>query len=296
MAKEQKRAMGRGLSALLNNDLKNVHSIKDEKAKDVLGNILEISIDEIIPNANQPRTIFDTTALEELAQSISQLGIIQPLTVRKNSEGKYDLISGERRYRASKLLGLATVPAFIRLANDQELLEMALVENIQREDLNAIEIALTYEKLIEEIQLTQENLSKRVGKDRSTITNYLRLLKLHPTIQSGIKEGKISMGHGRALISLEDFDIQLNVYEKIIKAKLSVRETENVIKSLKNPKKSRIKKEIILPNHIKKGIKKMEDFFELPIEVKASKNGNHGKIIISFESNEEFEKIQNLLQ
>lgn len=295
MSKQQKRVMGRGLSALLNDDLKKVKSATDDNAKEVVGNILELNINEIIPNAEQPRTNFEESKLEELAQSIKELGIIQPITVRKNDNGKYDLISGERRYRASKIAGLQTIPAFIRLVNDNELLEMALVENIQREDLDAIEIALSYEKLINEIQLTQENLSKRVGKERSTITNYLRLLKLHPNIQNAIRDGKISMGHGKALTSLEEEEQQLLAFETIVSQELSVRKTESFIQSLKKPKKISVKKEIILPNHIKKGLKKFEDFFEIPVEIKSSKKGNEGKIILSFSTLEEFEKIQELL-
>ncbi len=295
MSKQQKRVMGRGLSALLNDDLKKVKSATDDNAKEVVGNILELNINEIIPNAEQPRTNFEENKLQELAQSIKELGIIQPITVRKNDNGKYDLISGERRYRASKIAGLQTIPAFIRLVNDNELLEMALVENIQREDLDAIEIALSYEKLINEIQLTQENLSKRVGKERSTITNYLRLLKLHPNIQNAIRDGKISMGHGKALTSLDDEEQQLLAFETIVAQELSVRKTESFIQSLKKSKKTSVKKEIILPNHIKKGLKKFEDFFEIPVEIKSSKKGNEGKIILSFSTLEEFEKIQELL-
>ncbi|MDR1876808.1 MAG: ParB/RepB/Spo0J family partition protein, partial [Flavobacteriaceae bacterium] len=203
MAVEKKRAMGRGLSAILSENSKKINSAEEKGAEELVGNIIEISLDDIVTNPNQPRTNFDQKALGELSSSIKQLGLIQPVTVRKNGD-KYDLISGERRFRASKLAGLEKLPAFVRLANDQELLEMALVENIQRKDLDPIEIALSFEKLIEEIHITQENLSNRVGKDRSTIANYLRLLKLSPIIQTGIRDNIISMGHGRALISLEE--------------------------------------------------------------------------------------------
>ena len=210
MAKEKKRALGRGLSALLSESSENVTSAKDSNAKELLGNIIEIPIERIIPNPNQPRTHFDSKALKELAQSISELGVIQPITVRKVHD-KFELISGERRYRASQMIGLTKIPAFIRLADDREMLEMALVENIQREDLDAIEIALTYQRMIDDVNLTQEEMSQRVGKERSTVTNYLRLLKLDPIVQTGIRDGMISMGHGRALISIEDADKQLEV-------------------------------------------------------------------------------------
>jgi ParB family transcriptional regulator, chromosome partitioning protein len=294
MAIEKKRAMGRGLSAILSENSKKVNSAEEKGAEELVGNILEISLDDIITNPNQPRTNFDQKALDELSISIKQLGLIQPITVRKNGD-KYDLISGERRYRASKQAGLKKLPAFVRLANDRELLEMALVENIQRKDLDPIEIALSFEKLIEEINITQENLSNRVGKDRSTITNYLRLLKLSPIIQTGIRDGIISMGHGRALISLEEQEKQLFVYEKIVREQLSVRQTESFIRTLKKPKSKKISKEIELPNHLKKGLKNFEDYFETNIEIKATEKGK-GKIIINFDSTEEFERIQKLLE
>lgn len=294
MALDKKRAMGRGLSAILSESSKNINSAQEKGAEELVGNIIEISLDDIITNPNQPRTNFDSKALEELSVSIKQLGLIQPITVRKNGE-KYDLISGERRFRASKLAGLKKMPAFVRLANDQELLEMALVENIQRRDLDPIEIALSFEKLIEEIHITQENLSNRVGKDRSTITNYLRLLKLSPIIQTGIRDNIITMGHGRALISLEDSQQQLAIYEKIIKEKLSVRQTEEIIRTIKNPKEKKEKKEKELPNYIKKGLKSFEDYFETAVEIKTNGKGK-GKIILNFESSEEFERIQKLLE
>lgn len=294
MAIDKKRAMGRGLSAILSENSKKVNSAEEKGAEELVGNILEISLDDIITNPNQPRTNFDQKALDELSISIKQLGLIQPITVRKNGD-KFDLISGERRYRASKQAGLKKLPAFVRLANDQELLEMALVENIQRKDLDPIEIALSFEKLIEEINITQENLSNRVGKDRSTITNYLRLLKLSPIIQTGIRDGIISMGHGRALISLEEQEKQLFVYEKIVREQLSVRQTESFIRTFKNPKSKKVSKKKELPNHLKKGLKNFEDYFETTIEIKATEKGK-GKIIINFDSTEEFERIQKLLE
>ncbi len=199
----KKQALGRGLSALLKDPENDIRSVADKNADKVVGNIVELDLDSISVNPFQPRSNFNDEALQELASSIRELGVIQPITVRKTEFNKYQLVSGERRYRASKMVGLETIPAYIRIANDQESLEMALVENIQREDLDPIEIALSYQRLIEEIELTQEKLSDRVGKKRSTITNYLRLLRLDPIIQTGMRDGFISMGHGRALVKVE---------------------------------------------------------------------------------------------
>jgi len=228
--------MGRGLGAILSAESKaTINSATDEGADKFVGNIVEVSLEDIYPNPTQPRTYFDEKALNELAQSIKNLGVIQPITLRKDGE-KFEIISGERRYRATKIAGLTTIPAYIRLVNDQELLEMALVENIQREDLDAIEIALTYHRLLEEIGLTQENLSQRIGKDRSTITNSIRLLRLNPDIQNAIRSGEISAGHGRAIISLESEEDQQVLFELIIKEKLNVRQAEQAAAALKNPK------------------------------------------------------------
>ncbi|MDO5655484.1 MAG: ParB/RepB/Spo0J family partition protein [Flavobacteriaceae bacterium] len=292
MAKEKKRALGRGLSALLSETSEKVNSIEDAGAKEWVGNIVEIPMENIIPNPNQPRTHFDSKALTELAQSISELGVIQPITVRKNGQN-YELISGERRYRASQSLGLKSIPAFVRLADDREMLEMALVENIQREDLDAIEIALTYQRLIEDVNLTQEEMSRRVGKDRSTVTNYLRLLKLDPIVQTGIRDNMISMGHGRALITIEDTEKQLDIYEKIIARNLSVRQTEQLIKSLKNPKPALVRE--ILPNEFKKAQKEWADRLDTQVEIKRTGNGK-GKIILNFNSDADFQRIKDLLQ
>ncbi len=227
----KKQALGRGLSALLKDPDNDIKTAKDKNADKVVGNIVELELEAIEVNPFQPRTSFNEDALQELATSIKELGVIQPITVRKTDFNKYQLVSGERRYRASKLVGLKTVPAYIRIANDQESLEMALVENIQRQDLDPIEIALSYQRLIDEIDLTQEQMSDRIGKNRSTIANYLRLLKLDPIIQTGMRDGFLSMGHGRALINVEDTEIQLKIYEKIISDALSVRDTEQLVRS-----------------------------------------------------------------
>jgi ParB family chromosome partitioning protein len=221
----KKQALGRGLSALLKEPTR-VNSASDKNADKVVGNIIELELELIDVNPFQPRSYFNEEALSELASSIKELGVIQPITVRKLAGNSFQLVSGERRFRASKLIGNRTIPAYIRLANDQEMLEMALVENIQRENLDPIEVALSYQRLIDEIQLTQEDLSIRVGKKRSTVTNYLRLLKLDPILQTGMRDGFISMGHGRAMINVENTDDQLAIYEKILQEKLSVRQTE----------------------------------------------------------------------
>ena len=295
MAKEKKRALGRGLSALLSEKNENVNSANDSGAEELVGNMLEIAIENIVPNPNQPRTYFDETALNELAQSIKELGVIQPITVRKVGD-KFELISGERRYRASQIAGLKQIPAFVRLADDRVMLEMALVENIQREDLDAIEIALTYQRLIDEINLTQEEMSKRVGKNRSTVTNYLRLLKLDPIVQTGIRDGMISMGHGRALISLDNLDEQLSVYEKIVSKSLSVRQTEQLIKSLKNPTEKQPKEEkVVLPNDFKKTINEWTKKLDTKVEIKRNNKGK-GKIILNFSSDADFQRIKDLIE
>ena len=214
--KNKKQALGRGLSALLDDPEREISSASDVNADKVVGNIIDLEIDKIEVNPYQPRTHFNEQAIEELAESIKTLGIIQPVTVRKLGRNQYQLVSGERRYRAAKSLDFDTIPAFVRIANDQETLEMALVENIQRRDLDPIEIALSYQRLIDEIQLTQNQLSERVGKKRSTVANYMRLLKLDPIVQTGMRDGFLSMGHGRALINVEESEKQLEIYEKII--------------------------------------------------------------------------------
>ena len=289
--RDKKSAMGRGLGASLNAETKAVQTIEDSGAKDLVGGIMEIPIEDIYPNPNQPRTYFDEKALQELSESIKALGIIQPLTLKKEGD-KFLIISGERRYRASKLAGLKSIPAYIRLVNDQGLLEMALVENIQREDLDAIEVALTYQRLLEEIGLTQEALSGRVGKERSTITNALRLLKLSPDIQQAIRNGVISAGHGRAIISVEGNDKQQLLFDKVVKEKLNVRQTEERAKKLKKPTEITISPApIILPNNLRRAEKSIADRLEVKVEIKAKGKGNKGQIVLNFMNQEELEKI-----
>ena len=293
----KKQALGRGLSALLKDPSNDINSAEDNNADKVVGNIIDLELHLIEVNPNQPRTNFNEESLRELASSIKELGVIQPITVRKLEFNKFQLVSGERRFRASKLIGLETIPAYIRIANDQESLEMALVENIQRQDLDPIEIALSYQRLIDEINLTQEQMSDRVGKKRSTIANYLRLLKLDPIIQTGMRDGFISMGHGRAIINIENQSTQLDIYEQIITNKLSVRDTEALVRSLQNNEKptSTSKTNTETPKFVKKGIKEFSDFFGHKISVKASKNGK-GNISIPFHSEEDFNRIIKLIK
>lgn len=291
----KKQALGRGLSALLKDPSNDINSVQDKNADKVIGNIVDLDIEAIEINPFQPRTNFNEEALRELASSIKELGVIQPITVRKLEFNKYQLVSGERRFRASKLIGLETIPAYIRIANDQESLEMALVENIQRQDLDPIEIALSYQRLIDEINLTQEQMSDRVGKKLSTIANYLRLLKLDPIIQTGMRDGFISMGHGRAIINIEDQNTQLAIYEKIITNKLSVRETEKLVKNYHSSNTVTVPEKQELPKYIKKGIKEFSEYFGHKINVKVSKNGK-GSITIPFHSEEDFNRIQKLVK
>jgi ParB family chromosome partitioning protein len=292
----KKQALGRGLSALLKDPENDIKSVNDKNADKVVGNIIELELDTIEINPFQPRSNFNEESLKELASSIKELGVIQPITVRKLDFNKYQLISGERRLRASKLIGLQTVPAYIRIANDNESLVMALVENIQRHDLDPIEIALSYQRLIDEIQLTQEQMSERVGKKRSTITNYLRLLKLDPIIQTGIRDGFISMGHGRAMITIEDQDIQADIYQKIVSQNLSVRDTEALVKKHQDGLKPTVAKpskgsSFTVAEDQKKAF---TNFFGAKVDVKVAANGK-GKIAIPFHSEEDFNRIIKLI-
>lgn len=291
----KKQALGRGLSALLKDPNNDIKSVSDKNADKVVGNIIELEIDAIEINPFQPRSNFNEESLQELAKSIRELGVIQPITVRKLDFNKFQLISGERRLRASKLAGLTVVPAYIRIANDNESLLMALVENIQRHDLDPIEIALSYQRLIDEIRLTQEQMSERVGKKRSTITNYLRLLKLDPIIQTGIRDGFISMGHGRALINIDDQDIQSGIYQKIISQNLSVRETETLVKNYQESLKPKLAKQKMNGFVIEETDKKnITNYFGANVEVKLAANGK-GKIAIPFHSEADFNRILKLI-
>ncbi len=285
--RSKKKVLGRGLSVLLGDDEKNTFGKEVENIdQEVIGKIIQLDINEIEINPLQPRSNFSETLIEELASSIKSLGLIQPITVRKIESNKFQLISGERRFRAAKLINLLKIPAYVRIANDEEILEMALVENIQRKDLDPIEIALCYERLIKEANITQDVLSERVGKKRSTIANYIRLLKLEPIIQTGIRDGFLSMGHGRAIINIEETDKQLEIYEKIISKKLSVRQTEKIV--------SRLKNKISYPSEINNETsvfsqeleKEFETLLDAITKVKMNENGK-GSIKIFFNSKSE---------
>lgn len=275
----KKNVLGRGLGALID-DAPNKH---DE------GRFREIPLSQIVANPYQPRTKFDEESLKELSTSIARIGIIQPVTVRKTDESQYQLISGERRYRASLLAGLETIPAYVRESGDNEMLEMALVENIQREDLDAIEIALSYRRLIEECKLTQEEMSERVGKKRTTITNYLRLLKLPPEIQLGLRENKISMGHARSIISVDDPETQLMLYEQILRYDFSVRRIEEIVRNLSNEQESPAKEKKKAPSQ-KEAKKKIASALGCKVNISTRDNGS-GKITLAFTNEEEFRSL-----
>jgi ParB family chromosome partitioning protein len=278
-----KNVLGRGLGALIEDA---------DFPRFTVSAINEIDMDQIELNPFQPRKNFDEEALHELASSIRVIGIIQPITVRELNGNKYQLITGERRYKAARMAGLTAIPAYVRKANDQNMLEMSLVENIQREDLDSIEVAISYQRLIEECSLTQENLSERVGKKRSTITNYLRLLKLPAEIQLGIRDKIISMGHARAVINIPDPETQIEIYRDILKNDLSVRKVEEIVRKISNasenpPQTKQIevsrKEYESLRNHL-------AEFFQTEVELKRNNKGN-GRIVIPFKSDEDLERI-----
>jgi len=299
MSAEKRNALGKGLSALLNDSV----NVMPDKGKAVaslpevnaMGSVNEIKIAEIEVNPFQPRTDFDEQALHELSESIKLQGLIQPITVRRVNAHSYQLISGERRLRASKLAGLTHIPAYVRTANDQQMLEMALIENIQRENLNAIEVALSFQRMIEECNLKQEQLGERVSKNRSTVTNYLRLLKLPPTIQASIRDGELSMGHARALIGIDDPAKQLFIHQHIIKEGLSVRKVEELVRDIQ---KLPVKKEGKQPEPIAYHLQKIEDDlaskFSTRVKLKVSGKGN-GTIEIPFLSEDDLGRILEML-
>ena len=293
MSKKKKEQLGKGLRALLTKIDSEETPVAEKKVyvKELSKSIAEISVENIEPNPYQPRTDFSEAELLDLVQSIKTLGLIQPITLRKVGENHYQIISGERRWRASKLAGLKTVPAYLRTADDQGMLEMALVENIQRSDLNSLEVALSYQRLIDECNLQHEELAKRVGKDRSTVTNYTRLLKLPPDLQSGLRNKKISMGHARALLSLENPVDQLYFYNKILNENLSVRNIESLTKQHKKgePSTSSATKAKLHPE-----VKKIKDRLSKNLGAKVEINRNakgKGKIIIHFSSDDQFNDL-----
>ena len=290
---DKKKVLGRGLSALLKNPETDITTNKSNDQGNVVGSVNHIPINQIEVNPFQPRTEFNPEALQELVASIQQLGIIQPLTVRKLGYDKYQLISGERRFRASQFAKLEHVPAYIRIANDQEMLEMALVENIQREHLNAIEVALSYKRLMEECKLTQEKMSQRVGKKRSSISNYLRLLKLPAEIQIGLKEEKISMGHARALINVENKETQLNIFHDTVANGFSVRDVEHIVKEFGKSgyKKTTLKRTKNYPSFVHQKIANdLSHSLGKEVKLQVASSGK-GKIEILFKSEEELHTI-----
>jgi ParB family chromosome partitioning protein len=305
MSAEKRNALGKGLSALLNDspsvlpyknsntgDKVNASSVSE---LDSLGSVNEIKLSEIEVNPFQPRTEFDEQALADLSASIKLQGLIQPITVRKVSAHAYQLISGERRLRASKMAGLTQIPAYVRTANDQQMLEMALIENIQRENLNAIEVALSFQRMIDECNLKQEELGDRVSKNRSTVTNYLRLLKLPPTIQASLRDGAISMGHAKALLAVEDPTVQLYIHQQIIKNELSVRKVEEMVRDIQ---KAPQKKEGKQPETLSYQLQKVEDDlasrFSTKVKLKVNSQGN-GSIEIPFLSEDDLGRILEML-
>lgn len=294
----KKNVLGRGLGALI------ADAADEPVTREVVVSAMqELNLADIRPNPFQPRTEFDEEALNELAASIKSIGIVQPITVRAVEDGKYEIVAGERRFRASKMAGLTTIPAYIRKTEDESLLELALIENIQREDLNAIEVAISYQRLIDECQLTQDGLSERVGKKRATIANYLRLLRLPAQIQLAVRDKKISMGHARAILGVDDTDTQLMIFEQILTYDFSVRKVEEIVREIVNPtveepqtpeeKEEKPKKTNEIGDYIELQ-KHLSSRFNTKVELKRNENGK-GKIVIGFKSDAELEKIIELL-
>jgi ParB family chromosome partitioning protein len=292
MPDKTRKSLGRGLDSILQSPETDITS-RDISGDFVAGAIAEIDINLIETNPFQPRTEFDETALRELAQSIKEQGVIQPVTVRKLGYNKYQLISGERRLRASKMAGLAKIPAFIRVANDEQMLELALIENIHRENLNAIEVAISYQRLIDECNLTQEEVSEKVGKSRSAVANFLRLLKLPAEIQLAIRDGHISMGHARALININDKEEQLRLLQQIIMEEMNVRQTEELAEKAKNPEAKERKQTNFIPEHFKSKIKKLSQTLNTKVKVKRNISGQ-GSVVIDFKDEAEFDRIMEL--
>lgn len=289
----KKRGLGRGLDAILQSPETDITS-SDISGNYVAGAVAELNIDFIEANPFQPRTDFDNDALNELAESIKIQGVIQPVTVRKMGRDKYQLISGERRLRASKLAGLKTIPVYIRVANDEQMLEMALIENTHREGLNAIEVALSYQRLIEECNITQEQLSEKVGKDRSTVTNFLRLLKLPPEVQVALRDGFISMSQARTIINIEDKAQQLIILKEIIDKDLSVRQVEELVRSLNNKNVKTKKQKDVLPEAFIYKVDSLSKSLNTKIKINRNSKGK-GTLTINFKNDEDFERLISLI-
>ena len=305
-AQQRKIGLGKGLGALLNNeDIKVSQSTSKSELDEALrqptakavGSIDFIPVNSIKVNPYQPRTDFDEEALQELSDSIKLQGLIQPITVRQSGKNSYELISGERRLRASKLAGIEEIPAYVRTANDQQMLEMALIENIQRENLNAIEVALSFQRMIDECNLKQEELGDRVSKNRSTVTNYLRLLKLPPVIQAAIRDGQLSMGHARALINVGEVDKQLYIYREIVNKALSVRKTEELVREIQqgDKKKNAKGKDQALSFQYQKIEDDLASKFSTRVKLNLKSNKGKGAIEIPFNSEDDLSRILELL-
>jgi len=292
---KSREQLGKGIRALLSGIEEDtpVKNISPQKVKKVLNTIVDVPLNQIEVNPYQPRKHFDEAALNELAESIKIHGIVQPVTVRRAGGTKFQLIAGERRFRASKIAGLKTLPAYLRLANDQQMLEIGLIENIQREDLNPVEIALTYQRLIDECDLIHEQLAERVGKNRSTVTNYLRLLKLPPEVLLGLKEKTLSMGHARAIAAIEDIVLQIAVSKEVVHNKLSVRQTEALVKKYTTAS-SGAKKKSNPDHHLPLAYKKLQDDLTSKLATKVSiskKKSGHGEIVINFYSDDDLNRL-----
>ncbi len=294
---KKKKSLGKGLSALLEDSETDITSKYQKDAERTIGSVSEIGMDSIQANPFQPRRAFDEEALEELADSVKEHGVIQPITVRKMGYDQYQIISGERRFRAAEKAGLESIPAYIKVADDQTMLEMALVENLQRENLDAIEVAVSYKRLIEECQETQESVSKKVGKKRATVTNYLRLLKLPEAIQESIRNDSLSMGHARALINVEDDELRLKIHQRILKEGLSVRKTEELIQKLneEEPQKNARKEKPGLSSKEQKTLRTLSEKVGDRVDLKKDKSGK-GKIVIDYGSEEELDRIIDALE
>jgi ParB family chromosome partitioning protein len=299
LAKQNKEMLGKGIRSLLQNidsDLKTTTGTLKTDVVEAATNVLRIPVENILPNPKNPRKDFDETALNELAQSLKQFDVVQPLTVSKLPGGKYQLVAGERRLRAAKIAGLKDVPAYIRQSNDRELLELALLENLQREDLNAIEIGLSYKRMMDELNYTQEQVAERMGKERSTVTNYIRLLKLPPDIQLAVRNGDLSMGHARALINIDTIDKQIYVYSEIKNRQLSVRQTEELVRNLYRSHNKPVKSSA--NSTINNAYKRIEDnlasHFSTKVFLKNSPKGS-GSITIEYYSPDELNKILELM-
>ncbi len=291
-SKTRKGALGRGLEAILQSPDTDITS-KDISGNYVVGAIANIGIDKIETNPFQPRNDFEEEALSELVDSIREQGIIQPITVRKLGYDRYQVISGERRLRAAKTAGLEDVPCYIRVANDEQMLELALIENTHREDLNSIEIAISYQRLLEECNLTQEALSQKVSKKRSTVANYLRLLKLPAEVQLAVRDGSISMGQARSFVNIESHEDQLTLLEEIITQGLNVREVEQKVREIKKPKRKSVKR-VKLPERITDMTQRIGNGYQTKVQIKRNPKGQ-GSIVFKFSSEEEMERLLSLL-